>query len=288
MNVHSWLAISFEERFYIGRVKSVCEKGEKLDMEFVQKWDGRYRWPIRKDEAVVDKKFILSGVEMRASGKHFELHHPTEMELSRKHEEYCKKFFIAESGSDDCDMTTLSPPTPVNEFYPVQEKWQTTKCSKFELNFNAPIPTMMQPMSISSTPEKQVEVIADGNCFFRSICYWLTGDTDMKEHHKVRSAVVTFMREEWHEEGKRIVGKNYNDYLEKSRMERDGTWASENEIFATADLLRTTIMVFTKGMKKYKWVTHNPSTQGERGYSKQKIYLINASKHYQPVLTICK
>jgi hypothetical protein len=48
------LAISFEERFYIGRVKSISENGEKLDMEFVQKWDGRYRWPIRKDEAVVD------------------------------------------------------------------------------------------------------------------------------------------------------------------------------------------------------------------------------------------
>jgi hypothetical protein len=28
-------------------------------MEFVQKWDGRYRWPTRKDEAVVDKRFEM-------------------------------------------------------------------------------------------------------------------------------------------------------------------------------------------------------------------------------------
>jgi hypothetical protein len=86
------LAISFEECFYIERVKSISENGEKLDMEFVQKWDGRHCWPIRKDEAVVDKRFLLSAVEMRASGKHFELHYPTKKELSRKYQEYCKKF----------------------------------------------------------------------------------------------------------------------------------------------------------------------------------------------------
>ena len=257
-------------------------------MEFVQKWDGRYCWPIRKDEAVVEKKFILSAVEMRPSGKLFELHHPAEKELNRKQHEYCKKYFVAESGSDDCEMTTVSPPTPVNKFSPISKKWQTAKCSELELKFHAIIPAIIQSMSIFTKPEQQVEVIPDGNCFFRSICYWLTGDIDMKEHQKVRSAVVSFMREKWHQQGKRIVGKNYNHYLEKSRMEEEGTWATESEIFATADLLKTTIMVFTEGMQRHKWVTHNPSTLQGRGCSKQKIYLMNECKHYQPVIRLCK
>jgi hypothetical protein len=79
----SWAAIAFEQDFYIGRAREIQEDGEKLDMEFVQKWDGRYRWPTRKDEAVVDKRFVLSLVEMRASGKHFELHQLTEEDLAK-------------------------------------------------------------------------------------------------------------------------------------------------------------------------------------------------------------
>ena len=115
MNVNSWLAISFEKRFYIGRVKSFGGNGEKLDMEFVQKWR--------------EKKFILSAVEMRTSGKLFKLHLPAEKELSRKQQEYCKKFLIAESESDGCDadMPTLSAPTPVKEFSRINKTLANSK-----------------------------------------------------------------------------------------------------------------------------------------------------------------
>ena len=282
--MNSWLAVAYEDNFYIGRVKSFCKNGE-LKIAFVEKLDGRYHWPVRKD---VDRKFILSGVEMRASGKHFELIHPTEKELTKKHRDYCKEFFIAEKSGSDCDITTMSPPNPITEFSPIDKKWQTAKCSELKLKFNATIPSKPQNMSIFSPPEQKVDVIPDGNCFFRSICYWLTGDIAMKEHQKIRSAVVSFMREKWCKQGKRIVGRNYDDYLQNARMEEEGTWATENEIFATADLLGTTIMVFTEGMTKYKWVTHNPSTLKGKGCSEQKIYLINECKHYQPVIGICK
>jgi hypothetical protein len=79
----SWAATAFEQDFFIGRVREIQEDGEKLDMEFVQKWDCRYRWPTRKDEVVVDKRFVLSLVEMGASGKHFVLHQPTEEDLRK-------------------------------------------------------------------------------------------------------------------------------------------------------------------------------------------------------------
>ena len=50
---------------------------------------GRHHWPIRKDVKDVDRKIILSAVEMRESGKHFERLHPTEKELTKKHRDFC-------------------------------------------------------------------------------------------------------------------------------------------------------------------------------------------------------
>ena len=93
--MNSWLAIAYEADFYIGRVKSFCKNGE-LIIAFVEKLDGRYHWPVRKDMEDVDRKFIVSAVEMRASGKHFELIHATEKELTKKHQDYCKEIFFAE------------------------------------------------------------------------------------------------------------------------------------------------------------------------------------------------
>ena len=55
MKPYSWVAVAFEQDFYIGRVKSITEDGDQLDVEFVQKWDGQYRWPLRKDNAVWKK-----------------------------------------------------------------------------------------------------------------------------------------------------------------------------------------------------------------------------------------
>lgn len=65
-------------------------------------------------------------------------------------------------------------------------------------------------------------------------------------------------------------------------------WKTRGWKRKTANLLGTTIMVFTEGMERYKWVTHNPSTLKGKDCSEQKIYLINECKHYQPVIGICK
>ena len=70
-------------------------------------------------------------------------------------------------------------------------------------------------------------------------------------------------------------------------MDDDGTWDTETEIFATAYLLKTTIMVFTKATENYKWVTHSPSKR-EKGDSAKKLYLINECNNYEPVSRLCK
>ena len=235
----------------------------------------------------MERKFVLSVVEMRASGrsgKHFMLHQPTEKDLRKQHKEYCQNFFVGEGSSADCEyIKTVSTPTPVKEFCPIDKKWQTEKCSQLGVELISSIPSKpKQKMTISSKPETIVEVVPDGNCFFRSICYWLTGAMD--QHHNIRSA---FMKEKWSEQGKQIVGKDYENYIKKFRMNEEGTWATENEIFATADLLETTIMIFTKGTKEYEWVTHNPSIP-DRVNSVKKLYLKNECNHYEPVTKLSK
>jgi hypothetical protein len=69
----------------------------------------------------------------------------------------------------------------------------------------------------------------------------------MEQHHNIRSAVVCFMKEKWSKQRKRIVGKDFEQYLTTFRMDEEETWATENEIFAK-------IMVFTKCTQGYKWV----------------------------------
>ena len=255
-------------------------------MEFVERWDGRYRWPLREDHAIVDKKFVLSTVEMKASGKQYlQLHQPTEKDLQKEHKEYSRKFFSV--GETEIEhIATYPSTTPVKQFCHVGREWQVQKCLQLGIELISPISSKnKQKMTIYSKPMSRVEVVPDGDCFFRSICYWLTGTMD--QHHKVRLAVVSFMKEKWSEQGKRIVGKHFQTYLTKFKMDDDGTWATETEIFATADLLKTTIMVFTKGTESYKWVTHSPSKR-EKGDSAKKLYLINECNHYEPVTRLCK
>ncbi len=105
MKPYSWVTITFEQDFYIGRVKSITEDGDQLDVELVWGWDDRYRWSLRKDNAVVEKQFVLSVVEMRLSGKHFVLHQATKKELRKKHKEYCNKFFL-EAMTTTCQHST--------------------------------------------------------------------------------------------------------------------------------------------------------------------------------------
>ena len=126
-------AVAFEQDFYIGRAKSISENGD-LDMEFVERWDGRYRWPLREDHAIVDKKFVLSTVEMKASGKqYFQLHQPTEKDLRKEHKEYSRKFFSV--GETEIEhIATYPPTTPVSSFVMLAENGRCKSAYNLALN----------------------------------------------------------------------------------------------------------------------------------------------------------
>ena len=44
----------------------------------------------------------------------------------------------------------------------------------------------------------------------------------MEQYNNIRSAVVAFMKEKWLEQGKRIVGQEFEHYQTKSEMDKPG------------------------------------------------------------------
>ena len=135
-------------------------------------------------------------------------------------------------------------------------------------------------MCVTTPPIRTESVLPDGNCFFRAISYWITGTCD--QHAAVRALVVAHMRSNWREHGRRIVGCDLLEYIRQSKMENKAVWATENEIFACADLLQTTIFVYSDVGSENRWVPHNPSS----GKSSKCIYLSNINHHFEPVTSV--
>ena len=104
-------------------------KWAELNMEFLHKWDGRYRWPIRKDEVVEDKS---SFIQMWEWGQ-VEAFWTAKGAINENHQEYCKNVFAPVytcSSSDDFDLTTMLLPILVYEFFfPYQ--WKTAHSKMF-------------------------------------------------------------------------------------------------------------------------------------------------------------
>ncbi|KAK6168715.1 hypothetical protein SNE40_019901 [Patella caerulea] len=94
-------------------------------------------------------------------------------------------------------------------------------------------------------PSEIKSIIGDGNCFFRSISYALTGTEN--HHRKIRLAVVKHLKT--HAAlFKQYLRSGYTsvlDYINRSRMNYVKSWASEIEIFAAADLLETDVYTYS-------------------------------------------
>ena len=84
-----------------------------------------------------------------------------------------------------------------------------------------------------------------------------------------------------------------DEYLARTDMHSSSVWATEVEIFAFAvsNMLQTPIMVFCKSGHTYKWLQFLPypcenSSVVCAVHSKEAIYLLNISNHYEPVRRI--
>ena len=73
-------------------------------------------------------------------------------------------------------------------------------------------------------------------------------------------------------------------YSAQTNMHILSVWATEVEIFAAANMLGTSIFVFTKCGQTYKWLKFKNSSSADNSssvHSKKAIYLTNISNQYE-------
>ena len=145
-------------------------------------------------------------------------------------------------------------------FHPVDSEWQKDKVEMLGLKVKTPIPSSNSAtVSRLTVPQHLVSIREDGNCFFRAVSHILTGN--QREHKTVRKMIYRFMIENDSAFSKLA---NCPNYAESVSMNKDGEWATEIEIFATATMLATDMCVYSPcghdavGKTIYKWLTYRP------------------------------
>ncbi|KAL8616055.1 hypothetical protein ACOMHN_064605 [Nucella lapillus] len=133
-------------------------------------------------------------------------------------------------------------------------------------------------------PRRLHRTKGDGNCYFRSISFVLTSSED--QHLKVRDRVVRHMSLiPIAEKIKAYSGQETAEYISASRMEDMGTWATDIEVVATANLLGCDIIVHSKYGEEMRWLRY-PASFSLRQKTDTAIYLENRSDHFNVVLSV--
>jgi len=134
-------------------------------------------------------------------------------------------------------------------------------------------------------PRRIHKIKGDGNCYFRSISFILTGVEN--NHLIIRDRVVQHMHSA--AIGQKLtdyLDKTVTDYLSSSLMDRDGAWATDAEIISTANLLGCDINVYCKVGEKLAWQRF-PSQFTLSHSTDASLYLDNSSgDHYNVILSV--
>ena len=133
---------------------------------------------------------------------------------------------------------------------------------------------------LKGLPRFREKMKGDGSCYFRAISFAVSGT---QEYYKnVRTAICDYIE---NFPGRlNAVLKNAHDvqsgyeYIKKSKMHEDNTWATEIKILATAKCFRRDIFTFYN----YKWQRYSYL----KTLSTDAIYLDNrAGNHFDVILT---
>jgi len=132
----------------------------------------------------------------------------------------------------------------------------------------------------------------DGNCLFRSVSYCITGS--QQQHGIIRSYIVNHMLNSQYHNHLEVTydrrqqqhKKTFNRHLEE--MERNGTWGTEQEIIAAANLFDVSIISYNKYANNSYCLQHfsphfaiHPDCTTSCCH--KSIYLVNSSgQHYNP------
>ena len=90
-----------------------------------------------------------------------------------------------------------------------------------------------------------------------------------------------------------ISNHNVAGYLQDSRMDNEGVWGSEVEIFVAATVLRTPVAIYAPFGDRHLWQIFQPleTSSDSAGSSSTPeetcmLYLQNSNNHFEPVIAV--
>ena len=81
------------------------------------------------------------------------------------------------------------------------------------------------------------------------------------------------------------LSQNVNEYVNTSGISREGVWATDAEIMATANLLGCDIVIHTKVGDSVDWLTY-PASFNLQSTTEQALYLENKHDHFNVVISV--
>ena len=157
------------------------------------------------------------------------------------------------------------------------------------------------------TPNTLVHILGDGNCFFRSISYYLFGNEN--QHGLVRQLITSYMLTIPNEFESIVMPRCQNilprqkisarktkpvetiqGYINQSHMCHNGIWATECEILSAAALLNTNIYIYSFYGNTWKWLRYSPKDIIQNAIpSEQAIYIQHTNQnHFDCVIGVNK
>ena len=138
-------------------------------------------------------------------------------------------------------------------------------------------------MTTQLGPKKTKRICGDGNCFFRSISYIITGTEE--NHSNLRKATSLHLGEMNIVARKKFLDEEPKVYLERSKMANDKVWATEKEIFTIASLLSGDVFVYSEHGNGFSWLRYPCSGNFEEVSETSFAIVHKNSNHFEPVLS---
>ena len=124
-------------------------------------------------------------------------------------------------------------------------------------------------------------IAGDGNCFFRSVSYIITGSE--LQHMDVRRVILDHMKFiDYHPAGYTSA----EQYIQATRMDKFGTWGTGIEMVTLAHMLQTCI--FSYNTEEHTWHRYTPENLDrtrQDDLTKVAMYLRHPHNHFDVVLS---
>ena len=120
----------------------------------------------------------------------------------------------------------------------------------------------------------------DGNCFFRTVAQEITG---RQEDHARVLVTSSYMAHNPAQLSCYLTSsETMGQYLRTTKMDQQKVWATEIEIYGTANLLGTTTFVYCPSGTSNKWLRFAPKEcHDDNSHARECLYLCNLSEHFE-------